>query len=258
MRERKLPQPFTSRQSGPQLLLALLWLPVHLLLLPRLLWQFFPQWDESTLNVAVYAVGAVYMLLTQFSFLRRDFDPLCEHPLRVLLEVLVCYGAMLLFNLAVNGILMLILGRGENPNNAAVVDMAVQTGGPITALAIFLGGEMRSGIETVLDLVHFKKRLSGVDLVITGEGCADRQSCYGKVMQGVGRQAKAMNIPVIGLCGSLGEGHEELLKFGITTLLTTTITWVPWEEIMSRAEEFYFEGAVRRFEMIRADAGFPV
>lgn len=138
MRERKLPQPFTSRQSGPQLLLALLWLPVHLLLLPRLLWQFFPQWDESTLNVAVYAVGAVYMLLTQFSFLRRDFDPLCEHPLRVLLEVLVCYGAMLLFNLAVNGILMLILGRGENPNNAAVVDMAVQTGGPITALAIFL------------------------------------------------------------------------------------------------------------------------
>ena len=131
-------------------------------------------------------------------------------------------------------------------------------GGLGAALAIFLGGEMRSGIETVLDLVHFKKRLSGVDLVITGEGCADRQSCYGKVMQGVGRQAKAMNIPVIGLCGSLGEGHEELLKFGITTLLTTTITWVPWEEIMSRAEEFYFEGAVRMFEMIRADAGFPV
>ena len=138
MRERKLPQPFTSRQSGPQLALALLWLPVHLFLLPRLLWHFFPQWDESTLNVAVYAVGAVYMLLTQFSFLRRDFDPLCERPLRVLGEVLVCYGAMLLFDLAVNGMLMLLLGEGENPNNAAVVDMAVETGGPIAALAIFL------------------------------------------------------------------------------------------------------------------------
>jgi glycerate kinase len=131
-------------------------------------------------------------------------------------------------------------------------------GGLGAALAIFLGGRMRSGIETVLDLVHFKERLSGVDLVITGEGCADRQSCYGKVMQGIGQQARTLHIPVIGLCGSLGEGHEELLKFGITTLLTTTITWVPWEEIMSRAEEFYFEGAVRMFEMIRTDAGFPV
>ena len=125
-------------------------------------------------------------------------------------------------------------------------------GGLGAALAIFLGGKMRSGIETVLDLVHFKERLAGVDLVITGEGCADWQSCYGKVMQGVGQQAKAVNIPVIGLCGSLGEGYEELFTYGITTLMTTTITWIPMEEIMNRAEELYFEGAVRMFEMIKA------
>ena len=124
-------------------------------------------------------------------------------------------------------------------------------GGLGAALAVFLGGKMRSGIETVLDLVHFKERLSGVDLVITGEGCADRQSCYGKVMQGIGQQAKAQHIPVIGFCGSLGEGHEELYDHGITTLMTTTNTWFPPEEIMNRAEELYYEGAVRMFEMIR-------
>lgn len=125
-------------------------------------------------------------------------------------------------------------------------------GGLGAALAIFLGGEMRSGIETVLNLVHFKERLSGVDLVITGEGCADRQSCYGKVMQGVGQQAKALDIPVIGLCGSLGEGYEELFKHGITKLLTTTKTGLSPEEIMQRAEELYLEGAIRMFEVIKS------
>ena len=124
-------------------------------------------------------------------------------------------------------------------------------GGLGAALAIFLGGKMRSGIETVLDLVHFKERLSGVDLVITGEGRADRQSCYGKVMQGIGQQAKALHIPVIGLCGSLGEGCEELYNHGITTLVTTMVAQISLEEAMSRAEELYFKGAVRMFEMIR-------
>ncbi len=139
----------------------------------------------------------------------------------------------------------------ETGVDADTIQGSGAAGGLGAALAIFLGGEMRSGIETVLNLVHFKERLSGVDLVITGEGCADRQSCYGKVMQGVGQHAKALDIPVIGLCGSLGEGYEELFKHGITKLLTTTNTSIPLEEIMNRAEELYLEGAIRMFEMIK-------
>ena len=140
----------------------------------------------------------------------------------------------------------------ETGVDADTIQGSGAAGGLGAALAIFLGGEMRSGIETVLNLVHFKERLSGVDLVITGEGCADRQSCYGKVMQGVGQHAKALDIPVIGLCGSLGEGYEELFKHGITKLLTTTNTSIPLEEIMNRAEELYLEGAIRMFEMIKS------
>lgn len=139
----------------------------------------------------------------------------------------------------------------ETGVDADTIQGSGAAGGLGATLAIFLGGEMRSGIETVLNLVHFKERLSGVDLVITGEGCADRQSCYGKVMQGVGQQAKALDIPVIGLCGSLGEGYEELFKHGITKILTTTNTSIPLEEIMNRAEELYLEGAIRMFEMIK-------
>ncbi len=85
------------------------------------------------------------------------------------------------------------------------VEGAGAAGGLGAALKVFLHGNMRSGIETVLDLIHFDERLEGVDLVVTGEGRTDWQSCFGKVMQGVGVHAKAKGIPVAGLSGSLGK-----------------------------------------------------
>ena len=123
-------------------------------------------------------------------------------------------------------------------------------GGLGAALSVFLGGEMRSGIDTVLDLIGFDGYLKGADLVITGEGRADAQSCCGKVMQGVGLRAKAAGIPVIGLCGSLGEGAEKLLDFGITRLLATSEPGMPLEEAMRRAEELYYRRAVRMFREV--------
>ena len=61
-------------------------------------------------------------------------------------------------------------------------------GGLGAALMVFLGGEMKSGIETVLDLIRFDERLEGVDLVVTGEGRTDWQSCFGKVLRFVGKK----------------------------------------------------------------------
>ncbi len=129
---------FTSRQSKLERILALCWIPVHLYLLPKAIWHFFPALETSWLNVAVYGTGVVYMLLTQFRFLRRDFDPLCDRPGYVLLEILVSYGAMLLLNMAVSGILLLVVDGLDNPNNAAVLDMAETSSGPVAALAVFL------------------------------------------------------------------------------------------------------------------------
>ena len=130
--------PFTSRQSTAERILALVCLPIHLYLLPQAICRFFPTIDTSWLNVAVYAIGAVYMLLTQFRFLRRDFDPLCDRPGYMLLEILLSYGAMLLFNMAISGILLLLIEDVDNPNNAAVIDMAQTSSGPVAALAVFL------------------------------------------------------------------------------------------------------------------------
>ena len=49
-----------------------------------------------------------------------------------------------------------------------------------TALMVFLNGTLKSGIETVLDLVDFDEHLKDVDIVVTGEGATDWQSVFGK------------------------------------------------------------------------------
>ncbi len=49
-------------------------------------------------------------------------------------------------------------------------------GGLGAALSVFLRGNMKSGIEAVLDLIRFDERLDGVDLIVTGEGRTDWQS----------------------------------------------------------------------------------
>ena len=88
-------------------------------------------------------------------------------------------------------------------------------GGLGAALKVFLGGEMKSGIETVLELIRFDERLEGVDLVVTGEGRTDWQSCFGKVMQGVGMHARVKGIPVLGLSGSLGKNAMDICGCGV-------------------------------------------
>ena len=124
-------------------------------------------------------------------------------------------------------------------------------GGLGAGLKVFLEGEMKSGIETVLDLIRFDERLEGVDLVVTGEGRTDWQSCFGKVMQGVGMRAKAKGIPVLGLSGSLGDNAMDICNCGISSLMTTVNAPMSLDEALDRAEELYYEGAIRMFRFVK-------
>ena len=135
--------------------------------------------------------------------------------------------------------------------NCDEVQGAGAAGGLGAALRVFLNGEMKSGIETVLDLIHFDERLEGVDLVVTGEGRTDWQSCFGKVMQGVGMHAKAKGIPVLGLSGSLGKNAMDICSCGISSLMTSVNAPMDVSEAMARAEELYYEAALRMFRFVK-------
>ena len=138
---------------------------------------------------------------------------------------------------------------GVNPDDTPGTGAA---GGLGAALKIFFNAEMKSGIETVLDLIDFDSLLVGADLVVTGEGRTDWQSCFGKVMQGVGDRAMKYDIPAVALCGGLGDGYEGIYKHGIDSIMTTVDSPMELSEALDRAEELYYKGAVRLFRMTRA------
>ncbi len=130
-------------------------------------------------------------------------------------------------------------------------------GGLGCALTVFLGGRMCSGAKAVLDLIGFEKLLEGADLVVTGEGRTDWQSCFGKTVQVVGERAKAAGVPVIALSGSLGSGAAELYEHGIGAFATTLEEPMSLTEAMSRAKELYYKGAVRMFRLIKVGMKIP-
>ena len=74
-------------------------------------------------------------------------------------------------------------------------------GGLGGGLIAFLGARLRPGVEVVMEAVHLRERLEGVDLVVTGEGRFDEQSLHGKGPAGVIRAAAEMRVPALVLCG---------------------------------------------------------
>lgn len=132
--------PMRSRMTRREGIAALVYLPVHVLLLPLamsfVLLRLLPTISDAVFNLIYYAAGLGYMLLFELRFLRRDFDPLCDRPFTCLVEVLTGYGIMLLLNLAVNSLLSLF--PADNPNNAAVMDMAGVELGAVSAMAVFM------------------------------------------------------------------------------------------------------------------------
>ncbi|MBR1471024.1 MAG: glycerate kinase [Lachnospiraceae bacterium] len=116
-------------------------------------------------------------------------------------------------------------------------------GGMGAALRIFLGADLWSGIETLLDLCEFDRLITGADLIITGEGRIDGQSCSGKAVQGVGLRAKKAGIPCVAVCGCTGDGYEEIKEYGITEIVTLADQNCTAEYAMLHAEELYYQKA---------------
>ncbi len=124
-------------------------------------------------------------------------------------------------------------------------------GGLGAALCGFLHATLKSGIDTVLDLIGFDGLLEGTDLVVTGEGRIDWQSAFGKVPSGIGQRCKAKGIPAVALVGGMGQEAEKIFEFGIESILPTINGAMDIEEACDRAEELYADAAERMFRMLR-------
>ncbi len=106
-----------------------------------------------------------------------------------------------------------LVGDAADPNAPGMG----AAGGIGFALVAFCGATMVRGIELVLDAVDFEKRLSGCDLVITGEGKLDGQSIQGKATSGVAAAAGRHGIETVALVGMLDADASTLAEAGFTS-----------------------------------------
>ncbi len=128
-------------------------------------------------------------------------------------------------------------------------------GGLGYGLMEFCGGELKSGIEIVLDLIKFDDYLDSADLVISGEGRIDGQSVYGKVPVGIAGRAKKKGIPVLAVVGDIGPKVEAVYDHGIDAIMSSVNKAMSLEEAMSRSYELLVDSAARAMRMIRIGMG---
>ena len=108
--------------------------------------------------------------------------------------------------------------------------------GGLGAALLALGAELRSGVETVLDLIGFDERVRVVDLVITGEGNMDEQSAAGKAPVGVARRAKRYGKPVIAVVGGRADNLDAVYGQGVDLVLPVCRRPMPLDQALDPQE----------------------
>lgn len=125
-------------------------------------------------------------------------------------------------------------------------------GGMGAGMVAFFGSSLEMGIETVLDAVKFDDLISNANLIITGEGKIDNQSLSGKVVVGVAKRAKAKNVPVLAIVGTIGDGYEQAYNVGVTSVFSINRTAEDFSVTKTKSEYNLRKTIVDIFKLLKA------
>ena len=104
-------------------------------------------------------------------------------------------------------------------------------GGLGYAFLQYMDADCKPGIELLLDTIKFREIVKDADLVITGEGSADRQTLMGKLPMGILQQSG--DVPVCLIAGRISD-KEELLKAGFAHVECINPEGITLEEAMRK------------------------
>ena len=104
-------------------------------------------------------------------------------------------------------------------------------GGLGYAFLQYLNADCKPGVELLLDTIKFQDIVRDADLVITGEGSADRQTLMGKLPMGILKQSG--DVPVSLIAGRVSD-REELLKAGFAHVECINPEGITLEEAMRK------------------------
>ena len=127
-------------------------------------------------------------------------------------------------------------------------------GGLGFALCAYLGAELTSGTELVMDAVGLENFIRESAVVVTGEGRLDGQSVMGKVPVGVARLAKKHGKTVFAFGGGVTRDAVTCHEYGIDAIFPSVRMPVTLDEAMQPDEaKRNLEEAVREaFEAFKA------
>ena len=104
-------------------------------------------------------------------------------------------------------------------------------GGLGYAFLQYMGAECKSGIQLLLETIHFDEMVKDADLVITGEGSSDRQTLMGKLPVGILEQSG--DTPVCLIAGRISD-REQLLQAGFAYVECINPDGITLEEAMRK------------------------
>lgn len=139
----------------------------------------------------------------------------------------------------------------ETGRDLADVPGAGAAGGFGFGCMALLGGTLRPGIETLLDLAGFDRLLERADLVITGEGRLDGQSPARQGHQRRRRRAKG-RVPVIAIVGGIADDAVPAYGLGVDAMFSIDRAALPFPESAPRSGRGLPRHAARRAARVAA------
>lgn len=125
--------------------------------------------------------------------------------------------------------------RERCPADVGTIPGGGAAGGLAAGAVAFMGADIVSGAEAVMQTIGLPQALCDADWVITGEGKFDDQSLGGKVVSGVARLAQEHNVRVAVLAGTVRLTPDDWRRAGITVALGTKPDDLSLGEAMSKA-----------------------
>lgn len=110
-------------------------------------------------------------------------------------------------------------------------------GGLGAGLMAFLGGNLKKGIEMVIEYAGLEEKVKAADMVWTGEGSIDFQTQYGKTPLGVATVTKKYNKSVIAFAGKVGDNIDVLYEKGIDCIFGIMQGVMSIEEALAKGQE---------------------
>lgn len=123
-------------------------------------------------------------------------------------------------------------------------------GGLGFGLMSFCDAKLQSGFDLVAELTGLHKRITGADLVITGEGRLDAQTLNGKGPIGVAAMARLLGKRIAGIGGIVDDNETLRASFDVT--LAVKPPGMPIPEAVARAAELLEETVARNVDSLTA------